>query len=103
MVVEELQSPGLNHLEQSVYIFYIERNVVDGTVSHYSRPTLPRLNDAIAKLQERDFLCSVNRRISDLKTYRGEERLRLLNIIGRNTNMLYTCTKIFYFHILIYN
>ena len=99
LLIQHFECSGfLHNLEEIVYVLYIDGDVVNGSIFHLCLMVLIGLNDEIVELEEGYFLGAVYCAEGCLKAQGMIKLNGLVDVVGRNANVLHTCCKIFNLH-----
>lgn len=99
LLIQHLEGAGfLHYQEEIVYVLYIDGDVVNGSIFHLSLMILIGLDDEIVELEEGYFLGAVYCAEGCLEAQGMIKLNGLVDVVGRNANVLHTCCKIFNLH-----
>ena len=88
----------LYYLEEFIDVIYIYSYMVYRSIFHLSLMVLIGLNDEIMELKEGNFLIAVYCAEDSLEAQGMIKLNSLIDIVGRNADVLHACCKIFDLH-----
>ena len=99
LLIQHLECSGFLYKEKEiVYVLYIDGDVVDGSIFHLCLMVLIGLDDEIVELEEGYFLGAVYCAEGCLEAQGMIKLNGLVDVVGRNADVLHACCKIFNLH-----
>ena len=99
LLIQHLECSGFLYKEKEiVYVLYIDGDVVDGSIFHLCLVVLIGLDDEIVELEEGYFLGAVYCAEGSLEAQGMIKLNGLVDVVGRNADVLHACCKIFNLH-----
>ena len=99
LLIQHLEGSGfLYNLEEILDVLYIYSDMVDGSIFHFSLVVLVGLNDEVVELEEGYFLIAVYGAEGSFEAQSMIKLNGLVDVVGRNANVLHASSKIFDFH-----
>ena len=99
LLIQHLEGASfLHYQEEIVYVLYIDGDVVNGSIFHLCLMVLIGLDDEIVELEEGYFLGAVYCAEGSLEAHGMIKLNGLVDVIGRNADVLHACCKIFNLH-----
>ena len=99
LLIQHLECSGFLYKEKEiVYVLYIDGDVVDGSIFHLCQVVLIGLDDEIVELEEGYFLGAVHCAEGSFEAQGMIKLNGLVDVVGRNADVLHACCKIFNLH-----